>query len=236
MTVQKIFETPAIKEIEEEMIHLEEDIERCHFRKPGGKDAMRTLIGIRRNLLANMFVMDEHYKTLLSEFNEALMQQLIRMRQETIKAVRAVENAGVTGDIQGIGKCFLGYRYSKLHPVQTMRAKKIWAILNGSISDYVRSYDDGVSFNGYVYDVRMKPESENEMLYLSDEIDNWNDELDMEMTRDMHIIFPVHNLISHTDFSIFDLLWVRDFCMEIYVESDYGTYSEEEEGECIEFI
>lgn len=236
MTVQKIFETPAIKEIEEEMIHLEEDIERCHFRKPGGKDAMRTLIGIRRNLLANMFVMDEHYKTLLSEFNEALMQQLIRMRQETIKAVRAVENAGVTGYIQGIGKCFLGYRYSKLHPVQTMRAKKIWAILNGSISDYVRSYDDGVSFNGYVYDVRMKPESENEMLYLSDEIDNWNDELDMEMTRDMHIIFPVHNLISHTDFSIFDLLWVRDFCMEIYVESDYGTYSEEEEGECIEFI
>ncbi len=236
MTVQKIFETPAIKEIEEEMIHLEEDIERCHFRKPGGKDAMRTLIGIRRNLLANMFVMDEHYKTLLSEFNEALMQQLIRMRQETIKAVRAVENAGVTGDIQGIGKCFLGYRYSKLHPVQTMRAKKILAILNGSISDYVRSYDDGVSFNGYVYDVRMKPESENEMLYLSDEIDNWNDELDMEMTRDMHIIFPVHNLISHTDFSIFDLLWVRDFCMEIYVESDYGTYSEEEEGECIEFI
>lgn len=236
MTVQKIFETPAIKEIEEEMIHLEEDIERCHFRKPGGKDAMRTLIGIRRNLLANMFVMDEHYKTLLSEFNEALMQQLIRMRQETIKAVRAVENAGVTGDIQGIGKCFLGYRYSKLHPVQTMRAKKIWAILNGSISDYVRSYDDGVSFNGYVYDIRMKPESENEMLYLSDEIDNWNDELDMEMTRDMHIIFPVHNLISHTDFSIFDLLWVRDFCMEIYVESDYGTYSEEEEGECIEFI
>lgn len=176
MTVQKIFETPAIKEIEEEMIHLEEDIERCHFRKPGGKDAMRTLIGIRRNLLANMFVMDEHYKTLLSEFNEALMQQLIRMRQETIKAVRAVENAGVTGDIQGIGKCFLGYRYSKLHPVQTMRAKKIWAILNGSISDYVRSYDDGVSFNGYVYDIRMKPESENEMLYLSDEIDNWNED------------------------------------------------------------
>lgn len=225
MTVQEIFDTPAIKEIEEEIIRLEESIERCGFNKPGGKEAMSILLGMRRHLLAGMFVMDEHYKKLLSEFNEALKKQLIKMRHESIKAMKAIESAGIVGDIQCIRKCFLGYRYPKLHPVQTERAKKVWDILNGTIDNYVKLYDDGVMINHY-YDAK---ETENQMLYLSDKVDNWNDELDREMTKDMHLIHQVHNLISHTDFSIFDLLWVRDFSMEINVESDYNTYPGEKE-------
>ena len=197
---------------------------------------MRVLIGLRRNLLADMFVMDENYKRLLSDFNETMKQQLIRMRHETIKAAHGVMNADVTGEIQAIGKCFLGYRYSKLHPVQTMQAKKIWAILNGSIDDYVQFYSDGVLMGGYVYDSRKEQESENQMLYLQEEPDNWNEGLDMEITKDMYLIYPVHHLVSHTDFSIFDLLWVRDFNMEIQMKSNYATYPEEEEGEDISFI
>ena len=54
------------------------------------------------------------------------------------------------------------------------------------------------------------------------------DELDREMTKDMHIIHPVHNLISHTDFSIFDIFWVRDFNVEVCIESDYANYTEED--------
>lgn len=236
MTVQEIFDTPAIKKVENAMIGLEENIERYRVDKPSGLEMMRVLIGLRRNLLADMFVMDENYKRLLSDFNETMKQQLIRMRHETIKAAHGVMNADVTGEIQAIGKCFLGYRYSKLHPVQTMRAKKIWAILNGSIDDYVQFYSDGVLMGGYVYDSRKEQESENQMLYLQEEPDNWNEGLDMEITKDMYLIYPVHHLVSHTDFSIFDLLWVRDFNMEIQMKSNYATYPEEEEGEDISFI
>ena len=38
--------------------------------------------------------------------------------------------------------------------------------------------------------------------------------------------FQFHNLYEHTCFSIFDLLWVRDFNVEISVEYDYATYKE----------
>ena len=38
--------------------------------------------------------------------------------------------------------------------------------------------------------------------------------------------YPFHNLYEHTSFSIFDLLWVRDFNVEISVEYDYATYKE----------
>lgn len=236
MTIQEIFDAPVIMEVENEMIYLEEDIERHHFDKPGGLEMMRMLIGLRRNLLTKMFVMDENYKRLLTEFNASLKQQLIRMRQETIKAAHGVMNAGVTGDIQAIGKCFLGYRYSKYHPIQTMRAKKIWAIMNGTVNKYIKFYDDGVLMGGYVCDSRIEEESENQMLYLQEEPDNWNEGFDLEMTKDMNLIYPIHHLTSHTDFSIFDLLWIRDFSMEIQVESDYNTYSEEDEVEEISFI
>ena len=237
MTVQEIFNTSAITEIETEIINLETDIELSHWNKLGAEETMRTLLRIRRNLLAEMFVMDLHYKKLLEEFNEALKQQLLQMRRETIKIAQNIISSGIMDDdIQVVGKCFLGYRYSKHHPVQTMRAKKIWAILNGTIDNYVRLYDDGVIWGGYVYDSRMKQESENQMLYLSDEPDNWNDELDKEMTKDMHLIYPFHHLYSHTSFSIFDLLWVRDFNMEINLEIDYDTNPKNGESEEITFI
>lgn len=90
------------------------------------------------------------------------------MRKETIKAVQSVMNAGVTGEIQGVGKCYLGYRYSELHPVQTTRAKKVWAILNGTIDDYVHCYEDGVLEGGYMVHECLKPDSENQMLYLNE--------------------------------------------------------------------
>lgn len=72
MTVQEIFDTPAIKKVENAMIGLEENIERYRVDKPSGLEMMRVLIGLRRNLLADMFVMDENYKRLLSDFNETM--------------------------------------------------------------------------------------------------------------------------------------------------------------------
>ena len=40
----------------------------------------------------------------------------------------------------------------------------------------------------------------------------------------MHLIHPINQLLEVTCFSIFDLLWVRDFNIEITVETDYDTY------------
>ena len=56
------------------------------------------------------------------------------------------------------------------------------------------------------------------IFYLRHEWDNHNEGLDREMTKDMHLIYEFHNLFSHMEFSIFDLLWVRDFNIEIKVE------------------
>lgn len=57
--------------------------------------------------------------------------------------------------------------------------------------------------------------TEHQVLYLDDNLDNWNEGLDRKLTEDMHLIFPFHNLYSHMEFSIFNLLWVRDFNIEV---------------------
>ena len=106
----------------------------------------------------------------------------------------------------------MGYGYSRIHPIQTVRAKKMWEVLSGALDNYDPLYEDGVMSNGWHYQGG-EPETENMML-----------DFDCNQIGDMNIIHAVHNLYDHTAFSIFDLLWVRDFNMEIHVEVDYSTY------------
>ena len=88
--------------------------------------------------------MDEDSKKLLSNFNEALKAQLLEMRKRALSIYASNVNSGLLPCFSLRGKCFLGYDYSKIHPVQTMRARKMWAVLNGSLTDYMPLYMDGV--------------------------------------------------------------------------------------------
>lgn len=231
MTVQEIFDLPAIKEIENNILDLQREVEARHGYNGTDAAIIRRLLLVRKHFLDKEFSMDSGYKMLLSEFNDALRNCLIEMREKSIEAYTAVFKSGVGGDNVVAGKCFLGYHYSKIHPVQTIRAKKMWAVLNNSLDEYNLHYNDGVIECGWTFPRRDKGGSENNMLFLGSDEDNWNDWFtDKDMTKDMHIIQPVNHLLDHTSFSIFDLLWVRDFNIEITVETDYDTYKEEVES------
>ena len=231
MTVQEIFNSTAVRSVEEQILSLYQETERNHWHDDENKKAIRSLLEVRRRILNSMFVLDEQNKQLLAEFNEAMKQRLIEMRKRSIDLYNNVYKPEMIGHVEVVGKCFMGYEYSKIHPVQSMRAKKMWAILNGSLDDYIFLYhDDGVCrFDISSDDTRIK--SENEFLYLDDNMGNWNEGLDRELTSDLYLIFAFHDLFCHLDFSIFDLLWVRDFNIEIHVEYDYHTYKNDEYGD-----
>lgn len=48
-------------------------------------------------------------------------------------------------------------------------------------------------------------------LGMEDENDNWNEWLDREWSKDMHLIYPFHNLYDNCFFSLYDLVYVREF-------------------------
>ena len=235
MTVQEIFNSTPVRSIELQILSLYHETERHCWHDSENKKAITSLLEVRKRILNSMFVLDEQNKQLLAEFNEAMKQQLIEMRKRTIDLYNKVYKPDMNGRINVIGKCFMGYEYSKIHPVQSMRAKKMWAVLNASLDDYIFLYhEDGVcSFDISSDDPKI--ESENEFLYLNEELDNWNEGLDREMTEDMHLTYAFHNLFSHLDFSIFDLLWVRDFNIELHVEYDYHTYKNNEYGDDLDW-
>ena len=235
MKVQEIFNSTAVRSIEEQIISLYQETERNHWYNDENKKAIRCFLELRKQILDSMFVLDEKNKKLLAEFNEAMKQQLIEMRKRAIDLYNKVYKPDMNGRIEVVGKCFMGYEYSNIHPVQSMRAKKMWAVLNGSLDDYIFLYcEDGVnSFDINSHDPKI--ESENEFLYLNEHLDNWNEGFDREMTKDMHLTYAFHNLFSHLDFSIYDLLWVRDFNIEIHVEYDYHTYENKEYGDDLDW-
>ena len=235
--VQEIFNSTAIREVENEILLMQHEIERRRYNYEVGEEVIECLLGTRTHLLNKMFVMDEESKQLLSDFNEALKAQMIEMRKRAISLYKSNVNSGLLSSFTLKAKCFMGYEYSKIHPVQTIRAKKMWAVLNGSLADYMPLYIDGVdNFElDYVEGSECVFPSENQMLYLDEKIDNWNDELDQEMTKDMHLIHPFHNLYSHMDFSVFDLLWVRDFNIELSLESDYSTSPQDIPGDDLDW-
>jgi hypothetical protein len=235
MTVQEIFNSTPVQSIEEQILDLYHEIEGHRSTYEENKKAIRSFLEVRKQILDSLFVMDEQNKQLLVEFNEAMKQQLIEMRKRAIDLYNDVYKPDMIGRIEVVGKCFMGYGYSKIHPVQSIRAKKMWAVLNGSLDNYMISYsDDGVCrFDISSKDSKIK--SENEFLYLNEDLYNWNEGLDSELTSDLHLIFAFHDLFSHQDFSIFDLLWVRDFNIEIHVEYDYHTYENEEYGDDLDW-
>ena len=235
MTVQEIFNTITVRSIEEQILSLYHETERNHWYNDENKKAIRSLLDVRKQVLDSLFVMDEHSKQLLAEFNEAMKQQMVEMRKRVIDLYNNVYKSDMVGHIEVVGKCFMGYEYSKIHPVQTMRAKKMWAVLNGSLDDYIFLYhEDGVD-SFLISRDDPKVASENEFLYLNEVLDNWNEGLDCELTSEMHLTYAFHNLFSHLDFSIFDLLWVRDFNIEIHVEYDYHTYESDDYGDDLDW-
>ena len=51
---------------------------------------------------------------------------------------------------------------------------------------------------------------------------NWNEGLDKELTKDLHLIMPFHSLFEHTQFALSDFLYVRKFRITIESSIEYN--------------
>jgi hypothetical protein len=47
---------------------------------------------------------------------------------------------------------------------------------------------------------------------------NWNEGLDQELTKDLHLINQFHTLFQHMNFALTDFIYVRKFITEIEIK------------------
>ena len=223
MTVKEIFDHPAVKAVEIEILDTIRDEERCR-KGEDAKLAVQHLLSVRKRILNGMFEWTDEYYSLLSEFNKALVEAQCEMRERLFRLSESVKETGLE-NLEFQGKVFMSYKYSEIHPVQSVRATKMWNVLNGSYDEFIPLYKDGV--NSIYFTGPETIPSEKETVYISEETENWNEGLDREKTRGMKLCYAFHNLYEHTTFSILDLLWVRDFYIDINAESSHYTGSDD---------
>lgn len=204
---------------------IEEEISYIYDSDATGYPEGEYLLDLRKRILNEQACTRNAQEELLPDiiaFNDALHDALKRMYDRAHELYRQM--SAIQPDIMLTAKCYLAYDYPALHPYQKEDRQELF----NAISDFGwnQLYADGVTF----------------ALELPRDIDmpfdtirgmdctpfNWNEGLDPELTKDLHINRAFHNLFDHTNFALTDFIFCRDFDLEYSINcTDKTTHKEE---------
>lgn len=176
------------------------------------------LLSLRRDMI-NKRVM-AHQEEILPDiiaFNDALTEALRDMYNRAHRIWESIQSKeDFAGDLHIKANCFLGYEYPKLHPIQGEDRQELWEALCDS--GWNKLYKSGVTFDLNLPDVDNK--SFDSYIGMDCPPPNWNEGLDKELTKDLHLTQAFHYLFDHTNFAITDFIYVRNFETETHIEID----------------
>ena len=212
MDIKSIYEDPQVVAIENEILLPGTNKQYANERE------FEKLFRERRRLLNQAFEFNDENAKLVRDFNECLRKALTDLYNKTHEYFQTVAE---WNDCKNYYVCALlklgDYpdNYPPLHPVQTERRREIWEIMSEYDSYYVHC-----GINDLVVDVDDKErESLMYFLYL-EEVQNWNECLPRDWSKDMNLLYGFHNLYDHTWFSLYDFLFVREFTQEFEFHVD----------------
>ena len=191
---------------------LEREIAYIYSSDVTGYPEREYLLELRKRLLENQAL--DHQAELLPDiiaFNDALTDALKRMYDRAHEMYAQV--SAISPNIEVEAKCFLSYDYPSRHPYQEEDRQELWNAICDS--GWNRLYDDGVAFPFIL--PRDKDESFDTFIGMDCPPPNWNEGLDPELTKDLHLIQQFHHLFDHTHFALTDFIFVREFNIGINI-------------------
>ena len=179
------------------------------------------LLSLRREMINNKVL--KYQEEILPDiiaFNDALQEALKEMYDRAHHIWNSIkDNKDFGDDMELTAKCFLSYEYPELHPIQGEEREEFWAALCDS--SWNRPYDDGVTYE--LKFPRHINDSFDHFIGMDCPPPNWNEGLDKVLTKDLHLIYPFHNLFEHQSFAITDFIYVRKFETEINIKINKKT-------------
>ena len=177
------------------------------------------LLSLRKDIINKQVLANQ--KELLPDiiaFNDALREALRDMYDRAHRIWDKMINIIDEGDgeeMELTAKCYLDTDYPDLHPIQGDDRQELWYALCDE--DLNPLYADGISIltltfprdEGYTFD---------SFIGIDCPPPNWNEGLDPELTKDLHLISQFHKLFQHMLFAITDFIYVRKFKTEINIE------------------
>ena len=149
-------------------------------------------------------------------FNDALRSALKEMYDRAHRIWDTVKGNNTFGDeIKLTAKCFLSNNYPELHPVQGEDRQELW----DAICDpgWYMMYNHGVSMMALSLPGLINCSFES-FIGMDCPPPNWNEGLDHDLTKDLHLTSAFHHLFDHTKFAITDFIYVRTFETEVNIE------------------
>lgn len=205
------YDTPALKHIEEEI--------KLTYDGWDGDDYTRSkgLLRARRSILNEQAL--SHQVELLPNiiaFNDALNDALKQMYDHAHQLYEQIVT--IQPGIEIEAKCLLSNKYPPLHPYKPDYIHDIWEALCDT--GWNPLYGTGVTHSlEFPRDLGVPFES---FIGMDCPSPNWNEGLDQELTKDLHLINAFHNLFDHTNFALTDFIFVRDFVetIDVIIEQD----------------
>ncbi len=198
--------------------HIERKITRIYNTDACGYPRSECLLDIRRRLLNDQALTHESQEELLPHiiaFNDALREALKHMYDRAHELYHQI--SAIQPGIELTAKCYLANKYPSLHPIQGEDRQGFFDAICDS--GWNRTYYNGIPFplglpNGL-------DQSFDSFIGMDCPPPNWNEGLDRELTKDLHLIRQFHQLFDHTNFALTDIIFCRNFVFE------YSTVSEE---------
>ena len=173
------------------------------------------LLSLRKDMINNrILVNQEEILPDIIAFNDALTVALRELYDRAHRIWDSIKDNANFKDAEIEAKCFLSYDYPILHPVQGKDRQDLWNALCDTGWNGV--YEQGLSLMSLSL-----PEdnfSFEDFIGLDEKDNNWNEGLDRELTKDLHLTSAFHNTFEHLKFAITDFIYVREFETEINIE------------------
>ena len=176
------------------------------------------LLNLRKNIINKELL--AHQADILPDiiaFNDALREALRDMydRAHRIwdKMIDSIDEDGE--EMELTAKCYFDAEYPALHPIQGNDRQDLWYALCDE--DLNPMYADGISVLTLTFP-RDKDYTFDSFIGMDCPPPNWNEGLDPELTKDLHLMSQFHNLFQHMLFAITDFIYMRKFRTEINIE------------------
>ena len=177
------------------------------------------LLSLRKDIINKQVLANQ--KELLPDiiaFNDALREALRDMYERAHRIwdkMIDIIDEGDGEEMELSAKIYLDTDYPALHPIQGDDRQELWYALCDE--DLNPMYADGISMLTLTFP-RDEDYTFDTFIGMDCPPPNWNEGLDPELTKDLHLISQFHNLFQHMLFAITDFIYVRKFRTEINVE------------------
>lgn len=192
--------------------YIEGEINYIYHKDVTGYPEREFLLDIRQRLLNDQALTHESQEELLPHiiaFNDALRDALKHMYDRAHELYRQM--SAIQPEVELTAICWLAYDYPSLHPYKGEDRQDLFDAICDS--GWNPMYESGVTI-GPLRLPRDINDTFDTLIGMDCPPPNWNEGLNSELTKDLHLTNAFHHLFCHTNFALTDFIYIRDFNIE----------------------